>query len=418
MNIQVQLRILWFGAFVSNACFSLIIPFIPMYLYNLGVQENNEFWSSIIIISSYIGATISSPIWGSLADRFGHKAMIVRAGFMNGFIYILCAIVQGPIELVILRLLYGLNSGFMPALNALVSNMSTKENMATNVSSIQNAVVGGQLLGPLIGGVFSSLFSISSSFIIVGISMLINTMCILFLVKNNTTNEKNKRNKQNRRILWDIKSSFKYKGLAVLLMVVFLYQISSGMLLPVLSTYILELEIEKLIQPVILMFNGDIYSFLNGIVFSFPTIVAFFVIKWWAKRGQKVSFYSNIKIGLIMGAMLSSLTTFVYSIGLLIVVRGIQGFFTAGIIPGVSTLIAKNVNEDFRGTAFSLLNSIRSLGSIIGPLMGGVITYLIGAKWVFTGIGLILTISFIILAIDKSLSTTERESVKQVEKIQ
>ncbi len=411
-NVVWQMRFLWMGVFISNVCFTLILPFIPLHLYNLGLRENIEIWSSIIVISSYVGATISAPVWGSLSDRFGYKAMIIRAGFANGIIYILCAIAQGPVQLIILRTLYGLNSGFMPAANALVTEISKNTEVGKNIGNLQAAVIGGQLLGPLIGGVIGSFFTISSAFLIAGSAMVINTVFLLFFIEKNKKVKTNN-HKRNSSIIQSIKSAFKYKGLSQLLLIGFLFQVSAGMLFPVLATYLMDLRIENLLEKLIkLLINDDPYSLLTGIVFSVPGIIAFFVIEKWAKRGNRVGYMSNIKLGLLFGTILSYLTFFVSGIALLIFVRAIQGIFTASIIPALSTLIAQNASDDYKGTAFSLFNSVRSMGSIFGPLLGGIIAFYLSEAWVFVGIGFVLSTAFgVILLKNKNQETNKKEAV-------
>ncbi|MGE7925725.1 MFS transporter [Viridibacillus arvi] len=389
----LKFRVIWIGVLISNLCFTLILPFIPLYLINLGIKENIEIWASFIVIASYVGATISSPIWGALSDKFGYKTMIVRAGLANGIIYILCAFVQGPVQLIILRVLYGLNSGFMPAANAIVTEMSSEEELGKRISSLQNAVLGGQLLGPLAGGILSSLTTISMSFFIAGLAMVLNTIMIIILIEN--SKKIDKKNASKKSIKKYITGSFDYPDLKKLLFIGFLFQVTAGMALPILSTYIMNINIENIFRILTTyLFKDNMYSFLTGLIFSIPGILAFFAIKRWSNRGEKKGYYSNLKVGLLMTSICFFLTPLLPSLLFLIVLRGIQGVFSASIIPALSTLMAQNVYKENRGTAFSLFNSIRSFGSMVGPLLGGGIAFLIGDYGVFIGGGIILLIAF------------------------
>ncbi|MFJ7669689.1 MFS transporter [Lysinibacillus sp. NPDC097195] len=405
----LKYRVIWIGVLISNLCFTLILPFIPLYLINLGIKENIEVWSSFIVIASYIGATISSPIWGALSDKFGHKTMIVRAGLANGIIYILCAFVQGPVQLIILRVLYGLNSGFMPAANAIVTEMSSKEDVGKRISSLQNAVLGGQLLGPLAGGILSSLTTISMSFFIAGLAMVLNTIMIIILIENSKKNYN--KNTSKKSIKKYITGSFEYPELKNFLFIVFLFQVTAGMIFPILSTYIMDIKIEHIFRILTTyLFKDDMYSFLTGLIFSIPGILAFFAIKRWSNRGEKKGYYSNLKVGLLMTSICFFFTPILPSFLFLIVLRGVQGIFSASIIPALSTLMAQNVGEENRGTAFSLFNSIRSLGSIVGPLLGGGIAFLVGNYGVFIGGGIILFIAFMFTLITQKKKIDELAS--------
>jgi DHA1 family multidrug resistance protein-like MFS transporter len=78
---QQTLFILVAAQLVSAVGFGMFFPFLPLYVEHLGTNTgfSLEFWAGMVFSGQALTMAISSPIWGSLADRFGRKAMIERA---------------------------------------------------------------------------------------------------------------------------------------------------------------------------------------------------------------------------------------------------------------------------------------------------------------------------------------------------
>ena len=75
-----NLRVTWVGNFLTGASFSLVMPFMSLYVEELGARGSDiEFYAGLAVSVTALASTIMSPIWGSLADRYGNKPMMVRA---------------------------------------------------------------------------------------------------------------------------------------------------------------------------------------------------------------------------------------------------------------------------------------------------------------------------------------------------
>ena len=77
-----------------SASYTMLIPFLPMYLINeLGVTSDNvNMWSGIIFSVTFIVSAVMAPIWGKLSDKKGRKPMAVRAGVGLAITYFICGI--------------------------------------------------------------------------------------------------------------------------------------------------------------------------------------------------------------------------------------------------------------------------------------------------------------------------------------
>ena len=69
MNWKAVLAILTCNVVLMSASYTMLIPFLPMYLINeLGVTSDNvNMWSGIIFSVTFIVSAVMAPIWGKLS---------------------------------------------------------------------------------------------------------------------------------------------------------------------------------------------------------------------------------------------------------------------------------------------------------------------------------------------------------------
>ena len=77
MNWRVVLAVLTCSTVLMSASYTMLIPFLPMYLIQeLGVQTAEvNWWSSIIFAVSFLISGIFAPIWGAMSDKGSRKLM-------------------------------------------------------------------------------------------------------------------------------------------------------------------------------------------------------------------------------------------------------------------------------------------------------------------------------------------------------
>jgi MFS family permease len=104
--------------------FNLVWPFVPLMVRGLGVGENLETWVGYMLMVFYLVSFAVSPIWGGIADHYGRKSMVLRAGFGMGVGFAVLSTMSTPLGFLGILVLVGLANGFVPAGQALVA-MST-----------------------------------------------------------------------------------------------------------------------------------------------------------------------------------------------------------------------------------------------------------------------------------------------------
>lgn len=159
--------ICFFGAFLSALGMSQLAPLLPLYLHDMGVTATTEvaYWSGLSMGVTYLVVAFVSPFWGRLADRKGRKISLLRASFGMMLCNLLICFVQTPEQLVLVRFIQGLVSGFFSASVTLVASETPENKTGWALSVLASSNLAGSLLGPLIGGYLAGIFGIRATFL-------------------------------------------------------------------------------------------------------------------------------------------------------------------------------------------------------------------------------------------------------------
>lgn len=130
MKIQWKknLFVAWIGCFFTGASFSLVMPFIPVYVEQLGTPSDQvELFSGLAISVTAFASAIVAPIWGNLADRKGRKLMMIRAAAGMTVTMGSLAFVPNAYWLLVMRFLNGILSGYIPNATAMIASQAQKK---------------------------------------------------------------------------------------------------------------------------------------------------------------------------------------------------------------------------------------------------------------------------------------------------
>ena len=174
MNWKLVLVILTANVLFMSSSYTMLIPFLPMYLrLELGVAETDiNLWSGIVFSSSFVMSAIMAPIWGRMADTKGKRLMAIRASFLLSVSYFIGGIVQSPEQLTLMRLFQGFAAGLWPMELAIMTLYAPPQKLGVCIGIMQSALTGGGVIGPLIGGVLAGVFGMRTSFFLAAGALL------------------------------------------------------------------------------------------------------------------------------------------------------------------------------------------------------------------------------------------------------
>nr|WP_263326801.1 MFS transporter [Neobacillus sp. Marseille-Q6967] len=373
-----NLWVLWIGVFFTSASFSMVIPFLPIFLLQIGVHDHTELWSGLLFSAAFFAGAIASPFWGRMADKYGRKPLLIRAGLALVFVYTLTAFVTNPYQLLALRITQGLLSGFIPGAIALVGTNTPSQKVGYALSLISSASASGGIIGPLLGGGIATLTGNRVAFASAGFIVLISTLLVIFLVKEeNFTPSKERGSIKN-----DFRVALANRSFMLVLLLTAITACSVMTIEPVLPLYIVDLG-----------GSSEHASLLAGIVFSLPGIASVLFAPYWGKWADKVGFQRVLFIGLLGGGI-GMVAHIVFSniLGFSII-RFIFGIFFCAVFPALNGLVVKSTAEDFRGRAFGLSQTATQFGGMIGPIIGGAIGGIFPVQMVFIVTGILLLVA-------------------------
>jgi DHA1 family multidrug resistance protein-like MFS transporter len=364
-----NLYVIALAEFIVLLGFSLFLPFLPLYMQKLGGFSHDQaaVWVGIAQGFAGIAMFVSSPFWGLLADRWGRKPMLLRAQFGGAVCVALMAIAPNVYFLVGFRIVQGLFTGTVAAASALIAAMSPKEKLPFSMGVLMAAVLVGQTLGPLLGGVLSDSFGITTTFIVTSCLLALGGLIILFMVKEDFQRPDRGPASQIGSV---IQLAFS-RQIFPLLMV--LAALSIG---PQISGPVLPLIIDQMSGTGgSATAAGTAYALL-GIIAAISSLVFSRVNNRFAVRTILV--FCCIGTGLLfIPPIFASSTT------QLIILIGITGMLNGGIIIASNSLVGLSVPTEKQGQAYGLSQSASALGGGIGPFIGGGIAPLIGLSNIF-----------------------------------
>jgi MFS transporter, DHA1 family, multidrug resistance protein len=373
-----NLWVLWIGVFFTSASFSMVIPFLPIFLLQIGVHEHTELWSGLLFSAAFFAGAIASPFWGRVADKYGRKPLLIRAGLALFVVYTLTAFVTNPYQLLGLRIMQGLLSGFIPGAIALVGTNTPSNKVGYALSMISSATASGGIVGPLLGGGIAALVGNRIAFGSAGLFALISTLLVVFLV----TEENFTPNKERGSIKNDFKVALANRPFMLVIALTAVTSCSIMTIEPVLPLYIVKLG-----------GSSDHASLLAGIVFSLPGIASVLFAPFWGSWADKVGFQRILFIGLMGGGLGTIAQTLFSEIWGFSIMRFIFGVFFCAVFPALNGLVVRTTESDFRGRAFGLSQTANQIGGMTGPIIGGVIGGFFPVPIVFIVTGILLLVA-------------------------
>jgi AAHS family 4-hydroxybenzoate transporter-like MFS transporter len=292
---------------------------------------------------------------GLLGDRLSRRPLIICSVLEFGVFSLLSALVHSPIQLVILRLLTGLGLGSAVALAMVIAaDFAPRHSQGRSMILIQACGSMGTVFGGLLASQLVRAFGWPAIFVVGGVLPI--ALAPLLALLPNSEPERSKENRQN-----PVAALFR-DGLA--LISILLWSMS---LLNVLVLYFIRSWL-----PAILHSTGvsPARSILAASIVSLGALAGLFIT---AALVEKVGIERVLTCALSLGAFcVLAIGAFHLPLWLLFAVlfgAGIGGSCEGGII----ALSCLAYPTEIRSTGASWAMGAGSIGSIAGPLLGGLL---------------------------------------------
>ena len=376
-------KIAWIGTFMAGMAFSEAMPFLALYIMQISHfnQAQVSFYAGISYAASYLVVILVSPIWGKIADQHGRKPMLLRTAAGMGIVIILLSCVTNIWQIIILRLCQGLFDGYTPSVIALIAAETPLEERSVVISKLSTGYIIGGLMGPLIGGVLATIFSIRMTFFITGIILLCVAFISFYGIQENfqkiNTSPTEKLASSKKESVWTV-------PILILLSATMLIQFVESAIIPYVSLMIKDL-----------LFSEHYLTIMTGIVSALPGVATAVFATFVGKMSSHFGTLKILKLcelaAIIIYALLGMTTSLMFFAGL----RFLIGIANAGMTPMIQVLLSKASNR--LSTVFSMNLSAQSLGSLAGSILGAYLSQFMPLNNLFYIASGALIISYVLL---------------------
>lgn len=378
---------MWFANFFIAGSITMVLPFLSLYINTLGDYSEAyvQNWSGIIFSVTFVTAFIFSPIWGKIGDRFGRKPILVAFGLGLGLSVFFMGFVTSIAQLFFLRLFMGIFTGFVSMSQALIATQTSKKMAGKVLGTLQTGSVTGTLLGPLIGGVLADAFGYAATFKWLALFLFFSSFLVLFGVNEYRIKEEDQPTRfSSKQVILHI---LRHPMLLIVMLISMVVQIAHFSVQPILSLYVGQI-------------NGpENIALASGVAFSAAGLGNLLMARKWGAIGDRVGYVKLLSLLLFYAAAVYFPAGFVTSLWQLVILRFLLGVAIGGIIPVRIAYIRQEAPIAMQGEVLGYNTSIRFLGNVIGPLIGGAISAGFGFSAVFvltstllfiSGIGMVL----------------------------
>lgn len=382
-----NLIVLWFCTFVAGMAFSEIMPFLSLFVSQLGdfSKQQVTFYSGLAYAADYAISAISAPLWGIIADKKGRKIMLLRASLGMAVAMGLMGFVTNVWQLVALRALQGVFAGFISNAQALVASQTPRKYSGRALSTLITGAVSGNLFGPVIGGILAQLFSIRNTFFITAGLLVGAFLLSLFFVQEHFKPVEHHREPGASR---NPLAAFPNPTLIIVMLCsTMIVQLGNASIAPIISLYVQEL-----------MHHTGPITVVAGIIAALPGVSNILAAPRLGRYGDEHGSGKVLLFGYIFAVVMYFPQGVVSGVITLGILRFAIGISDGALFPEIQTLITKNTPVHLTSTVFSYNQSFQAIGNMLGAMIGGVIAgaFNYNAVFIFTAMMLLVNLGLIL----------------------
>ncbi|TDG35660.1 MFS transporter [Pedobacter changchengzhani] len=362
--------------------FGIIIPVLPKLIQEFtgGSVSAAADYGGYLMVAFALAQFIFSPIMGGLSDQYGRRPVLLFSLFGLGIDYIFLSFAPTIFWLFIGRIIAGVTGASFTTAMAYIADISPPEKKAQNFGMVGAAFGVGFILGPVIGGLFST-YGLRVPFMISAGLALVNWIYGYFILPESLS-KANRRKFSWKRAnpIGSIANASKYPAIIGLLATLLLLYIASHSVQSNWSYYVIEK----------FQWDSTMIGYSLGVVGLVMGIVQGGLIRVIIpKIGNRKAIYIGLTLYII------GFVCFAFASSGLMMMLFIVPYCLAGIGgPAMQSIISNQVPENAQGEIQGITTSLQSLAAIIGPFVAShIFVYFIqdGTPFYFPGAPFILS---------------------------
>ncbi len=364
---------------------NLVVPFLPFFVRELGVVDDADvaLWSGIAFSGTFLSAFIATPFWGILGDKYGRKAMVIRAIFGLALSQVIIGLSQDVYQLVAFRVLQGGISGFIASSLALVATNTPRDRIGYALGVLQSSTASGMVLGPLVGGLLADHIGYRSIFFITALLCGAGGIVVLTSVRETSSPVSGA---ERFTVSDNIRLMYRNRQLAMVGICLVVAQMAVLMIEPIFALFVESFNVET-----------EYLSTLTGAIFSIAGVFMIVSAPGWGRRNDRFGQRRNLTFALAGASAAYAGHMFVANLFQLGILRAFLGFARGAVLPGLYSLVSLHAPVERRGGIMAIASSLTLLGNSAGPLLGGFTASRFGIRTSFmVASTILLLLSFVV----------------------
>ncbi|MFB3855046.1 MAG: MFS transporter [Vicinamibacterales bacterium] len=359
------------AAFIGSTAFTLVMPFLPLYIQELGVADVHQaaLWAGLSLGITPAITALVSPFWGRVADRYGRKLLLERSIVAFVIVMALMACATQAWQIFALRAALGFVAGYGALTVAMAAENAPPEHMSPAIGTVQTAQRLGPALGPVIGGGLAAAAGIRRSFLVTACFYVVALLLIGLLYREKQdTKEAGDSARKRQATFADV---LRFPNFPVLVAGVFVLQFVERSVGPILPLVVAELGAPR---DGVALASGLIFSVIAIMAAAGAQLAGRLMQRGTAKRVVLAGTWTTV-VAVIVAAAAGHVTILGAALGL--------GGLAVGVaMTACYAVVGSTTPAGMHATTFGLLASGSLVGLAIGPTASGLVASL-GFRVVF-----------------------------------
>jgi len=317
-----------------------------------------------LLASTFVTQLLVSPRWGRYSDRKGRKVVIVLCTAISATALLVYGLAGSLPILLLSRILSGFGAANVAVVQAMIADQTETGERTAALGRVGAAISAGLVTGPPIGGFLAAMGGNHLIGLVAGGASMAGALWMWVALPNlpsQTAQEPGRAPVIDLRLLNDLP---RLRPLVLIAVVAWF------------SLAMLEGTFARLISH---LYRYDQMEF--GILFGYESllgiVVQAFIIGWVVSRIKDANVlrfgYLGQGLGLSMNPFAAMLSPTVVPFVILFVASTLYAIGASIANPTVNSLCSRLTPDARQGELFGLLQGTRSVGFVIGPVLGGIL---------------------------------------------
>jgi MFS family permease len=373
-RILLTLLLVVFAAFLGVG---IIIPIMSIYAMDLGATG---ITLGLMISAFSISQGILQPVVGNLSDRRGRKRFLVVGLLIYAVVGLIYTLATSVEHLILIRIFQGVGSAMiLPIVMAYIGDLAPQGQEGKYMGMLNIAIFAGIGVGPMLGGLFLDTIGINPAFYAMSALTAASLGLVLVLLPP-------ERSDREVRLTAGLLTTFRrmlHNSRVV------------GMLLPRIATVIVMIPTMGFL-PILMDRLMGATGIEIGIVISARTIVNAGLQTTFGRMADRYNKVALLLIGCSIASAGMFVVPFANSFLQLVGLFALIGIGEALVWPTLGAIAVEEGHQYGQGSMMGIFNMAISAGILIGSLLAGLLMDLLGLRYVFYIISVILILSALV----------------------